>query len=101
MMRNKPLHTKLRARDLDITKLAKLLNSGQGIGRSHLCQVLAGERPGKETWPLLAKVLTHEEYELAREYADRVRNVRSKTGLPPGLIEARSDFVDEPDRHHG
>jgi hypothetical protein len=34
-----------------------------------LAQVLLGTRDGKETWPRLAKILTHEEYVLARRIA--------------------------------
>lgn len=80
-MRNKPLHNLLRGRDLTITRLAELV--GDGVGRSHLTQVLHGDRDGKQTWPKLARILTHEEYVLAEQYATRVRNARqAKPGLP-------------------
>lgn len=39
------------------------------VGRSHLTQVLRGQRRGVETWPKLRKFLTAEEYEIARKDA--------------------------------
>lgn len=79
-MRNRALHDLLRARSvpLNIGKLAKAV----ACGRSHLTQVLHGEREGERTWPKLASILTHEEYTCAETYAKTVATAR--TGHTPG-----------------
>lgn len=65
-MINPEFHKLIGQRQLTVCKLAKLAT----CGRAHLVQVLVGTRQGKYTWDRLARVLTHEEYELAKTFAD-------------------------------
>lgn len=81
-MRNRAFHQLLRKRavPLNIGKLAKEVD----LGRSHLTQVLHGERDGSRTWPKLASILTHEEYLCAHDYAQQIITGRN---LIPGTPE--------------
>lgn len=64
--KNKRLHELLAKRDMNIEKLADQIFSG----RSHLVQVLLGQRRGTFTWTKLEKVLEPAEYKAAKDFAD-------------------------------
>lgn len=65
-MGNERLAELLGSRGVTITALAKMMN----CGRTSLNLVLVGERSGKQTWRKLERVLTVEEYRVAKDYAD-------------------------------
>ena len=76
---------------MDIPVLAEQISSS----RSHLTQVLLGQRKGSRTWDKLKTVLTEEEYKAAKEYADkelalRVRAGKSVGAFPAELVAASS-----------
>jgi transcriptional regulator with XRE-family HTH domain len=71
-------------RGLTLKKLSELAI----VGRCHLSQVLNGRRRGGEkTWKLLSRVLTMEEYDLARKHALRMRSEMSGEPSVEAVLE--------------
>lgn len=83
-MKNVALQKLLCRRQFDVSKLAAQIYSG----RAHLTQVLLGQRIGARTWWKLEKVLTPEEYKVAKEYADAEIAKREKKGMAVGAFPA-------------
>ena len=79
-MKNRSLEKLLLLRSFDVTKVAEQIFGGRG----HVTRVLLGMRVGTRTWPKLKKVLTPEEYRVAKEYADAEWVKREKEGKAVG-----------------
>jgi len=81
-MKNKALEKLLSRRQFDVTKLAAQIFGG----RAHVTQVLLGTRSGKATWPKLEKVLTPQEFEVAKAFADAEQDKREQQGKSVGAF---------------
>jgi len=79
-MRNQALQKLLWRRKFTVEKLAEQIFSS----RSHVTQVLLGQRRGANTWSKLKRVMTDDEYVLAKDYADAELKNREKTGQYDG-----------------
>jgi transcriptional regulator with XRE-family HTH domain len=83
--RNTMLRELLAKRDMTVEKLADQIFTS----RSHLTQVLLGQRPGGFTWPKLKRVLSDEEYKEAWDYAEENRQPTKKNGfITDALVNA-------------
>jgi hypothetical protein len=64
----------LAARSSSVSALALQLNGksadGKIVGRTSLAEVLLGKRAGESVWRRLKPVLTEEEYDLVKAYAE-------------------------------
>jgi hypothetical protein len=81
-MKNRTLQKLLTKRSLDVGKLADQIFSS----RSHVTQVLLGQRRGANTWAKLKRVMTEEEYKSAKNYADGELKQREKSGKYNGAF---------------
>jgi hypothetical protein len=72
---NTKLRDMLARRDMSVEKLADMIFSV----RTAVLQVLRGSRTGAPTWRKLKRVMSAEEFECARQFANEQRK---KAGLP-------------------
>lgn len=73
---NEELDALLKARGLSITKVAERLI----LNRASVSQVLCGSRTGRVVWKRLGTLLTKQEWDCARLFAEAARTRRK---LPP------------------
>jgi transcriptional regulator with XRE-family HTH domain len=91
-MKNLRLIELLKARNMTIRSLAKMIFSGS----PHLVQVLRGQRNGTPTWNKLRRIMTAEELLCAMEFANgtlAAQNIRLELemGESPRVVAKRID----------